>query len=355
MRVIIRADGNKTVAMGHIMRCLSIADALRMLGIQVCFVTAGEETKELLGARGYKNKVLGTAFDRMEEELPALEAVLREQKPDMILVDSYYITPAYMKRLGAFARMAYLDDMGLVAYPVDLLINYNIYGEASVYAELYREAREKLPKLLLGCDFAPLRREFLQRKAVRGYEKAKNVLITTGGGDLFGAGYALCERLAEQIAAGFHKGVSYHVVVGPFSEQKKELLALAEQYPAFVLHENVTQMSELMQKCDVAVSAAGSTMYELCCMGLPTVCFYFAENQRRMAECFAKRTEIWNAGNFAKEKDVVLTRLLERLLELETNETLRNRIGTQAVQLVDGKGAARLAERMEAWLKGNPA
>lgn len=61
MRVIIRADGNKTVAMGHIMRCLSIADALRMLGIQVCFVTAGEETKELLGARGYENKEIGRA------------------------------------------------------------------------------------------------------------------------------------------------------------------------------------------------------------------------------------------------------------------------------------------------------
>ena len=96
-------------------------------------------------------------------------------------------------------------------------------------------------------------------------------------------------------------------------------------------------------------------MYELCCMGLPTVCFYFAENQRRMAECFAKRTEIWNTGNFAKDKDAVITRLLERLSELEKNEILRKRIGMQVAQLVDGKGAVRLAERMADILKGNPA
>lgn len=71
MRVIIRADGNREIAMGHIMRCLSIGDALREEKAEVVFVTAGAETEELIRNRGYENYVLHTSFRHMEEELSA--------------------------------------------------------------------------------------------------------------------------------------------------------------------------------------------------------------------------------------------------------------------------------------------
>ena len=73
MRIIIRADGNREIAMGHIMRCLSIADALRGAGAEVVFVTAGKETRQMLEERGYQNHILGTSFCDMEAEQPAFQ------------------------------------------------------------------------------------------------------------------------------------------------------------------------------------------------------------------------------------------------------------------------------------------
>ncbi len=349
MRVIIRADGNREIAMGHIMRCLSIADGLRRAGAETMFVTAGAETEGLLLERGYRNHILGTPFREMEAELPVFHAFYQEYPADLILVDSYFATGEYMREIGGWTRTAYLDDMGSQALPVSALINYNIYAEELPYREGYRQAGIAFPeKCLLGCAYAPLRKEFTRGVRSRKQERVTDVLITTGGGDLANAAGSLCRRLAEEMSRGLHAGVRYHVVCGPFvSDADKEgLRRLSAQIPAFIIHENVTNMSQLMQSCDAAVSAAGSTMYELCSMQLPTVCFYFAENQRRMAEYFDEATDIKNAGNMMEKKEETLSALTGRLLCLEQDGALRERIRAQMGRLTDGCGAQRIAEEL---------
>lgn len=347
MRVIIRADGNKEIAMGHIMRCLSIADALQKEGAEVIFVTAGEETKQLIADRGFENHVLGTCFREMEEELPVFREFFQKNPARWILVDSYFVTENYMKELAGWCKTAYLDDMGQPVYPVSVLINYNIYGKELPYEKWYTEAGLTQPeKYLLGCSYAPLREEFQQGLCSRVSDVVRDVLITTGGGDAVNAAGGLCHRLAEEIKQGQHQGVRYHIVCGPFSEYKKELYALAEEHSAFVIHENVTRMSELMRECDAAVSATGSTMYELCSMQLPTVCFYFAENQHRMAECFGNMTEIVNAGNITADREAVIGTLCESLRALEQDRGLRDRIRHQMAELTDSNGAARIAAEL---------
>ena len=96
------------------------------------------------------------------------------------------------------------------------------------------------------------------------------------------------------------------------------------------------RMWELMAKCDIAVSAAGGTMYELCCMRLPTVCFYFAENQRQMAQWFQGMTEIESAGDVRENREEVLKKIVERLGELRT------RFREQMRMITDGRGAWRI-------------
>ena len=347
MRVIIRADGNKEIAMGHIMRCLSIGEALKKAGAEVAFVTAGDDTKTLIEGRGFENHVLGTSFREMEEELPAFRKYFEKNPAQWIFVDSYFVTENYMKELAGWCKTVYLDDMGQPVYPVSILINYNIYGKKLPYESWYEQAGVKKPeKCLLGCGYAPLRAEFQQGLRSRVQEKVTDVLVTTGGGDAVNAAGGLCDRLAKEMEKGYHQGVRYHVVCGPFSEYKEELYALAKEHPAFVIHENVTRMSELMQACDLAVSATGSTMYELCSMQLPVVCFYFAENQRQMAECFGDTTEIVNAGNITADRDAVLTKLCENLCALEQDDKLRDRIRRQMSELTDGSGAARIAAEL---------
>ncbi len=347
MNVIIRADGNREIAMGHMMRCLSIAEALRETGAQVCFVTAGDETRDLIASRGFAHIILQTSFRDMEGELSALHGIVNDRRAERILVDSYFVTERYMRELGAWAETAYLDDLGEPVYPVDTLINYNIYGAELPYEAWYQKAGIPLPKrMLLGCSYAPLRREFTGQAVRAPRDLVRDVLITTGGGDAANAAEALCGGILQEARQGMHAGIRYHVVCGPFSEQKERLRALAQAYPMFCIHENVTNMSELMHSCDIAVSAAGSTMYELCSMRIPAVCFYFAENQRRMAACFARTTEIQNAGNIMEARERVLDRLLTRLRELEQDGALRERIRRQMGMLTDGRGADRIANAL---------
>lgn len=351
MRIVIRADGNREIAMGHIMRCLSVADVMKTKA-EVVFVTAGGETEELIRGRGFRSVVLGTDYRDMESELPALSSFLAKYPAQLILADSYFVTGNYMEALAKLAKTAYIDDLGRPVYPVTALVNYNIYAPALPYETWYREAGLPFPvKLLTGCRYAPLREEFRRRQCggqkPRGKEAAvTDVLITTGGGDMANAAAALCRRLLAEMQAGAHTGIRYHVICGPFAESRDELRRIAAAHPQFALHENVTSMSELMEKCDIAVSAAGSTMYELCSMRLPAVCFYFAENQRQMAECFDQTTEIKNAGNITEDREGVLKRLLERLSGLERDAALRERIRGQMAELTDGRGAVRLAEEL---------
>lgn len=347
MRIIIRADGNKEIAMGHIMRCLSIGEALQKAGAEVVFVTAGNETWKLITDRGFENHVLGTSFRDMDAELVRFQDYFERYPAEWILIDSYFVTEKYMRELSQWCRIAYLDDMGQPVYPVSVLINYNIYGNKLPYEDWYRQTGLKQPeKYLLGCSYAPLRKEFQQSHRSRVQDEVTDVLITTGGGDLVNAAGGLCQRLTEEIEKGHHPGVHYHVVCGPFSENKKELYGFAERNPAFIIHENVTHMSELMNKCDVAVSAAGSTMYELCSMQLPTICFYFAENQRQMAECFGNTTEIINAGNITADREAVIDRICEGLHLLEQDAELRKCIRRQMAELTDGGGAMRIATEL---------
>lgn len=347
MNVIIRADGNREIAMGHMMRCLSIAEALRDAGAQVRFVTAGDETRDLIASRGFSHSILYTSFRDMEDELPALRRLVDDWQAGRILVDSYFVTQRYMRELGAWAETAYVDDLGEPVWPVDMLINYNIYGAELPYAAWYRKAGIPLPKrMLLGCGYAPLRREFVGQAACAPRDFVRDVLITTGGGDAANAAEALCGGILQEARQGMHAGIRYHVVCGPFSQQKERLRALARAHPMFCIHENVTNMSELMRSCDIAVSAAGSTMYELCSMRIPAVCFYFAENQKKMAACFGRTTEIQNAGNITEARERVLDRLLDRLRELEQDGALRERIRKQMGALTDGRGAGRIAEAL---------
>ena len=177
----IRADANREIGLGHVMRCLSIADALRAEGQQVCFILADNNAEELLKGRGQEYHILNSAYNRMEEELEDLQKFLKEKKIGLFLIDSYQVTENYLARLKSMVKTIYMDDIPKFAYPVDGIINYNIYGGDMPYQELTLTRNgQKEPKLWLGPAYAPLREQF-QGIDYKFRPVAENVLITTGG------------------------------------------------------------------------------------------------------------------------------------------------------------------------------
>ncbi len=377
--VVIRADANSKIGMGHVMRCLSVADALVKRGEEVLFVTADDTPVPLLTKKGVPYRVLHTDYADMEAELPELwnalselpqgpgvpEAALpqmpsqRAESPEealpqrnaAILVDSYYVTEKYLAALKKRITTIYMDDIYAFSYPVDMLINYNIYGEEMGYE---KDAAFADTKLLLGTEYVPLREEF---SAGAGYVQSRKVLslgaanvtpaadggilITTGGSDSFNlAGQLLMEAMKYDAL----KEKEYHVVSGSLNPHIGELQALAQKHENIHIHCNVTNMAELMAESEVALSAGGSTLYELCAMGVPVIAFSFAENQERLVQTFVKRGIAQYGGNYRTDGNKMIQNTIAGLETLLEDENLRTEYRKKARTLVDGKGADRIAE-----------
>lgn len=354
--VVIRADANSKIGMGHVMRCLSVADALLKRGEEVLFVTADDTPVPLLTKKGIPYHVLHTDYADMEAELPGLLCILQvlTQRADVaILVDSYYVTEKYLAVLKKRMTTIYMDDIYAFSYPVDMLINYNIYGEEMGY--------EKNPafqntRLLLGTKYVPLRKEFSEgagyvqsrKEFSEGVENVTpaadgGILITTGGSDSF---YLSGQLLWEAMKYDALKTKEYHVVSGSLNPHIGELQDLAQKHENIHIHCNVTHMAELMAGSEIALSAGGSTLYELSAMGVPTIAFSFAENQERLVQTFAGRGIVQYGGNYRTDGNKMVQNTIAGLQKLCGDETLKTEYRRKALQLVDGRGAERIAEAL---------
>lgn len=332
----IRADANCEIGIGHIMRCISIAEEIQRIGKEVCFVLADASASELLDEKKLQYFVLNTKYDCMEEELEILEKLVYEHKPDLLLIDSYSVTRQYLEQVRMLVKTAYMDDLGESIYPVDLLINYNIYATK----EMYEQNADCVERFLLGAQYAPLRSEFQVKNVVVGRE-VKNVFISTGGSDKYNlTGIMLDYMLRDEKL----KWLNYHVICGRFNVHEKELEQKAENYANIHVYKNVKDMADIMKKCDLAVSAAGSTLYELAALSIPSIIFSFANNQKKAVLAFAEKGAMVSLGHYdyTYEKEFMneITIVLKELCE---DYNKRFDLAYNARRLIDGRGAKRIA------------
>lgn len=336
---IIRADGNAKIGAGHMMRCLTIADALgRQMedGRKILFVCADGQSAELARNRGYEAFALESGTGRPEAELPLWHRIPGiEKEPNEILVDSYFVTDWYLREIGKYGRVTLLDDMGVKCFPVSRIINYNAFADRPHYEQLYRNTDAEL---VLGSAYVPLRPQFYGKSyCVR--ERAEDILITTGGGDNDNIAGRILKRL--ETAAG--DGIDYHLVIGNFNPHFEEMRALEESHSNIHIHHNVRDMAGLMGQCDLAVTAGGSTVYELAALGVPFVCFSYAENQEKLTDFLGREGIALSAGAYHKDPDGVLNRITEQVTTLIGSRELRDGCHSREKKLTDGLGAERLA------------
>ena len=349
----IRADGNTEIGMGHVMRCLSIAEAVAETDGQPkpVFITADEGCCHLITDRGFQSIVLNTDYRDMISELPQLAKLLGKEN-DIILVDSYQVSVQYYAALGQLAKVACLEDMG-EPYPVDLLINYNIYGAqlAANYRKPSGDDREctshdKYPRqVLLGAEYMPLRKAFQKPSEYVVKDKVTDVTITTGGSDPCFAAASLMDAFLYDSNLSNQK-IHWHVISGPFNSFAQQLKSRYQTCDNVTIHENVKDMRSLLLKSDVVLSATGSTIYEVSSLGVPMIVFYFAKNQRQGAEALEQMTDIINAGCFASDADAVTARAVEAMKKCVSQKDYRSLLHEQEKRLIDGKGALRIARHL---------
>ena len=339
-----RADGSAKTGAGHLMRCLTVARELQKLTghpEQICFLCADEDSAELLRSKKMPVKVLGTDPEDLEGELPALERLAGDEK-QVFLVDSYRVTDVYLRELRRFGRVFLLDDMQQHAYPVDGVINYNLFASAEKYRELYGD---EVPQYL-GAPYVPVRQEFCD--AAGSYtvtEQVTDLLITTGGGDKDNIAGEILRKLAEDSLAGCP--VRYHLVVGRFNPNREKLEQYASAHENVQLHFDVQDMAALMTQCQLAVTAGGTTIYELAVLGVPFVCFSYAENQEALTEWLGTHRIAGYAGAWHRDAGKTLDCIGTWCRNAWKNRKLRQQCYERERGLIDGLGAARIAQILE--------
>lgn len=361
--ILIRADANEKIGTGHMMRCIAIARALRQRGQQVCFITADDSGTPILRDQGQEYRVLHSDYSNMEDELPRLQRLFAEEKPDFFLADSYFLTGRYLQEIRQGVPVGILDDKVLTDLPADLLINYNIFADASLYGLDGAAGPGDIGMgsagsgvigmgaagedtvcggYLLGTDYVPLRSEFEGiNYTVR--EKAEIVLITTGGSDKYNiAGQLLKKALADPRAADLR----YLVVSGAYNVHLPELKELENSHENVYLFSNVRNMSGLMRASDIAVSAGGSTMYELSAVGVPVICFSFVDNQERIVRGFVEKNLTCFGGDYLSQGEAMLDEVVGNINRLAADPDLRRSFSERLRKVVDGRGAMRIAEKL---------
>ena len=337
-----RVDANEKIASGHVMRCLAIADALISLQEDVLFFVSDRAAMKMISARGHRVECLNSDWQEPESELPILLRMLRRFRLDMLLIDSYQVTSLYLEAVRAIVKVAYLDDLNAFDYPVDLVINYSIYADKIGYpaGKVY----------LLGPAYAPLRKQFfsLQNKlssAIEYRKKEKSILITTGSSDP----YHVAEKTVEEILE-MEDLCEYKIIVvkGCFCYDLTTVEQKGSRRVKILM--NIDNMAELMYKCSFAVSAGGSTLYELCACAVPTVTFSFVDNQMRNVEEFAKQRIMEYAGD-ARTEEFIGRLIVQKLLWYHRNPDSTKEMERRMRELGVADGSKRLAEAILAYIR----
>lgn len=362
--IYFRTDGNEEIATGHIMRCLSIARACVALHAEVCFLVSDEKSMAILEERftsknEFPVQCLYSNYRNPEEELPALQKLFAGQKQyensnaakadSWLFVDSYFVTKHYLTEVGKLCKVAYLDDMVAFAYPVDLIINYDVTTEPACYG--------KAAHSLLGAAYTPLREQF-QSVPYEVRPQVQHILLSTGGTDMLNVAGTLLQKIFADCNTDISQNAleaspsiglqacHYHILTSRLNTHYKQLKQLAIDYPVIHIHENVQDMASLMCQCDLGISAGGTTLYELCAIGIPSVSFSMADNQLTATKTFSSNGLIPYAGDVRTAFDQTINSLISFLGKQRISMEERQKSSRNMRAFIDGKGSKRIAQAL---------
>lgn len=355
MRVAIRVDASNKIGTGHVMRCLTLADAMQQRGAQFRFISRHlpEYIRDMLAAKGHEFLLLDSSSSETSaddlahanwlgtsQHADAQETLqaLSDQYWDWLVVDHYALDARWESVLRQAAKhILVIDDIADRQHDCDVLLDQNFY------ADMDTRYTGKVPehcRLLLGPRYALLREEFrrLREQVKPRMGPVKRVLVFFGGVDSDNYTGLSIEVLAN---IGV-EGLQVDVVIGAQHPHRKEIETACAEHQ-FDCHVQTEHMAELMATADLAIGAGGSATWERCCLGLPALTVSLADNQTEIA----KGLELLGAGKFIGSKEVGSVEVMHNaILDLIQNNTLVVIFSENAYSIVDGFGVGRLREAL---------
>ena len=377
LRIAFRTDASLQIGSGHVMRCLTLADALTARGAQCHFISRAHpcHMMEAIRQRGYMVSSLLSRVKKAQADTKDIASlaqdpqknqhsepthaawlgstwqvdaketasVLTSLQLDWLVVDHYALDQRWEEALAAhYRQLLVIDDLADRPHSCNLLLDQNLGRQPQDYAGLVPKHCKALTGphyALLRPEFAALRTYSLQRRQVQ--LVVRDLLITMGGVDQLNATGLVLQALKTCVLP---RACRITVVMGltaPWLENVRELAAQMP-WPTEVLA-NVNDMAQRMADSDLAIGAAGSTCWERCCLGLPTLIVVLAANQQASAQAL----DVAQAARLIGSVSDIETRLPLAMRELDDIES-RTRMSRAAALITDGHGADKILEAVGA-------
>ncbi|MCU0425054.1 MAG: UDP-2,4-diacetamido-2,4,6-trideoxy-beta-L-altropyranose hydrolase [Candidatus Kapabacteria bacterium] len=359
--IIIRADAAVHIGSGHVMRCLTLADELRKQGGKVTFICREWEgnLQNHIENKGYKCILLKRPSEAYSEpnneyaawlgvckEQDAVEtlAAISEEAVDWCIADHYGIDAEWHSIIRRKAcQIMVIDDIASRMYDCDVLLDQNLYDNPE---ERYKSRVPAQCRLLLGSEYALLRPEFREARERLGSRlirngEVKRILVFFGGSDPTNETAKAVKALHILGCEDRYAEIQADVIVGIANPHRAEIEHLCALSPNTHFHCQVPNMADFMMKADLALGAGGSTTWERCCLGLPTLAVIIAENQAGMTETAARHGLQLNLGWYFRLSETDIVAALRRILHLPHSIKAHS---SKASALVSCNGVERVRE-----------
>jgi UDP-2,4-diacetamido-2,4,6-trideoxy-beta-L-altropyranose hydrolase len=346
MNIVFRTDASTNIGTGHVMRCLTLADELRQKVPDINFICR-EESGNLISYiedRGYNVHQLTGEID-IETDRNLTKEILSEYetKSDWLIIDHYDIDISYESSLREHVKMIMvIDDLANREHNCDLLLDQNYSKNDNRYNGLVTENCIQL----LGAEYAILRPQF---------QKARGNLRERGGGVnriLVFMGGSNLKNVTSKVLRAIHmldrSDIAIDVVIGNLNPYHDEIKILTSKIPNTSCHHNVENMAELMASADLCIGAGGTTTWERCCLGLPSIVLVLAENQKNISENLDKGGAIINLGWYYNVTEKNIKEVVEGLID---NPQTMISMSDKSRRLVDGKGVNRVCDAMVSMIR----
>lgn len=332
-----RVDANMNIATGHMFRSLSIAMQCRKLSCDCIFFLSKDSITEPIEKAGFKYEVLDLKYDDWDINVEALLEAIKRNGVDVLLIDSYKVSETFFEKIHGKVKTFYLDDFCNKRFKLDATLHYSEWEDEPFLLPLYKGTEVKT---YAGMKYAPIREAFLER------DQRKNdkfdLLITAGGSDSCHVIYKLLKKLIEDDNLS---GLKINAVLGNLNSDEEKIKALTKDFPNIVVHKGIDYMHELMQDSRFAVTALGSTVYELMASRVFFTAFSFSDDQIIFGKDLEKHGHCQYVGDARKDCEDVVNKLIMAIkADLSiSNEDYKKRTEFN-YSCIDGQGAKRIAE-----------
>ncbi|REL34819.1 UDP-2,4-diacetamido-2,4,6-trideoxy-beta-L-altropyranose hydrolase [Thalassotalea euphylliae] len=387
INIAIRADSSTVIGTGHIMRCLTLANAIKKTlraniyffcrqaegNISQLVLDAGFDLVQMAAPTSRSNGAstkksseklahsewLGETQENDVKEFIALaknqllnkklsDCISVSSRFDFIITDHYGIDARWHQQVRNITRkIVVIDDIADRAHECDFLIDQTFLCPVSRYKKLTPAHSQTL----LGTDYAMLRDEFnlvyskgvskqeiyTQRKErLHIQQGATRLLIMFGGTDP--------DNLTLQALTLLGKTSNFRlidVIIGTSAKHIAQVMEFCQLHDEMTLHIAPSNISELMLSADIAIGAAGTTSWERCAVGLPTILIVQASNQNDIAAALTSENVC-----LSYQKNQLTHVVTELLPSIQTHVSELESMINNSLKVCDGQGCQRIVDKV---------